>query len=44
MMINDNGKMTIKRLPTDAQLSAVNSIIVQDFDNDGIKGHPAGRK
>ena len=37
MLINDNGKFSIKRLPTDAQLSAVMDIIVEDFDNDGIK-------
>src|SRR5690606_12201834 len=36
MLINDNGKFSIKRLPTDAQLSAVMDIIVEDFDNDGI--------
>jgi enediyne biosynthesis protein E4 len=37
MLINDNGKFVIKRLPTDAQLSAVTGIIVKDFDNDGKK-------
>jgi enediyne biosynthesis protein E4 len=37
MLINDNGKFTIKKLPTDAQLSSVNSILVKDFDNDGKK-------
>jgi hypothetical protein len=37
MLINDNGAFTIKRLPTEAQLSAVNGIIVYDFDKDGKK-------
>jgi enediyne biosynthesis protein E4 len=37
MLINDNGKFLIKRLPTDAQLSAVTGIIAKDFDNDGKK-------
>ena len=37
MLINDDGKFTIKRLPTDAQLSAVMDIVVNDFDNDGVK-------
>jgi len=37
MLINENGKFNIKKLPTDAQLSAVMSILVKDFDNDGKK-------
>jgi len=37
MLINDNGKFTMKKLPVEAQLSAMNSIIVHDFDQDGIK-------
>ncbi|MBA4054538.1 MAG: hypothetical protein C0490_07495, partial [Marivirga sp.] len=37
MLINDNGHLTIKRLPTDAQLSAVTGIIIKDFDQDGKK-------
>lgn len=37
MLVNDNGRLTVKRLPTDAQLSAVMGIIVEDFDNDGKK-------
>jgi hypothetical protein len=37
LLVNDNGKLKVKRLPTDAQLSAVTGIIVDDFDNDGKK-------
>jgi hypothetical protein len=37
MLINENGKLVIKKLPVEAQLSTVNGIIVQDFDKDGIK-------
>jgi hypothetical protein len=37
ILVNDNGKFSIKRLPTDAQLSAVMDIVVNDFDNDGVK-------
>ncbi len=37
ILVNENGKLTIKRLPTEAQLSTVNGIIVQDFDGDGVK-------
>jgi enediyne biosynthesis protein E4 len=37
MLINEDGKLTIKRLPTEAQLSAVNGIIVKDLDADGKK-------
>ncbi|MBL7870911.1 MAG: VCBS repeat-containing protein [Cyclobacteriaceae bacterium] len=37
MLINDNGKFTIKRLPTEAQLSTINGLIVFDFDKDGKK-------
>lgn len=35
VLINENGKFNIQRLPTEAQFSAVNSILVQDFDGDG---------
>ncbi len=37
IMINDNGKFTIRKLPVDAQLSTANDIIVEDFDGDGKK-------
>lgn len=37
ILINDNGRLTVKPLPTDAQLSAVTGIIVHDFDQDGKK-------
>jgi hypothetical protein len=37
IFINDRGKFTIKKLPTEAQLSTVNGIIINDFDGDGKK-------
>ena len=37
MLINDNGKLIVKRMPTEVQLSTINGIIVRDFDNDGKK-------
>jgi hypothetical protein len=35
--INEGGKLTLKALPVEAQLSCVNGFIVRDFDNDGKK-------
>jgi hypothetical protein len=37
ILINENGQLTVKKLPVDAQLSTVNSIIIHDFDKDGNK-------
>ncbi len=37
IFINDKGKFTIKKLPVEAQLSSVNGILVNDYDNDGKK-------
>jgi enediyne biosynthesis protein E4 len=37
ILLNDNGKFSIRKLPTDAQLSAITGIIVMDFDRDGKK-------
>jgi hypothetical protein len=37
ILINDNGKLNIKKLPVEAQLSAVTGSIVSDFDADGRK-------
>jgi enediyne biosynthesis protein E4 len=37
ILVNDNGKFTIKVLPVEAQLSTVNCILVNDFDKDGKK-------
>ena len=33
---NDNGKLKIRYLPIEAQFSAVNSIIIEDLDGDGV--------
>ncbi|MEO5603903.1 MAG: VCBS repeat-containing protein [Cyclobacteriaceae bacterium] len=35
--INENGKLRLKALPVEAQLSTINGFVVQDFDNDGKK-------
>ena len=37
ILINENGKFTIKKLPVEAQFSTVNCILVRDFDTDGKK-------
>jgi len=37
ILVNNNGKLTIKKLPVEALLSAVTGISVNDFDNDGKK-------
>jgi hypothetical protein len=37
LMINENGKLRISKLPVDVQVSVINSLIVDDFDGDGIK-------
>jgi enediyne biosynthesis protein E4 len=37
IFVNNNGKFTITKLPTEAQLSTVNGIIIRDFDSDGKK-------
>jgi hypothetical protein len=37
IFVNDNGKFTIKKLPSEAQLSTVNGILINDFDGDGKK-------
>lgn len=37
LLVNNNGKFTIQKLPLEAQLSTVNCIMVNDFDKDGKK-------
>jgi len=37
ILINNNGKFTIKPLPTEAQFSVINGIVIDDVNKDGIK-------
>ena len=37
ILINDNGKLTVKPLPLDVQISPIKSSIVNDFNGDGFK-------
>lgn len=37
IFVNDKGKFIVRKLPIEAQFSAVNGIIVKDFDGDGKK-------
>ena len=37
ILVNNQGKFEIRKLPVEAQLSAINGILVEDFDGDGIK-------
>ncbi len=37
ILINNNGRLDMKRLPTEAQFSTVNGIYVDDFNKDGIQ-------
>ena len=37
ILVNENGKFTIRKLPLEAQFSTVNCIIAKDFDGDGRK-------
>lgn len=37
MLVNERGRLLIKPLPVEAQLSAVTGIVVKDFDADGVK-------
>jgi hypothetical protein len=37
IMINENGKFTPKKLPVHAQFSILNSLVVRDLNDDGIK-------
>lgn len=36
ILVNENGKLNIRKLPLAAQLSTVNGILINDFDDDGI--------
>jgi enediyne biosynthesis protein E4 len=37
ILVNESGKFTVKKLPSLAQLSAVNGIVIKDFNKDGKK-------
>lgn len=37
ILVNDNGRLHMQKLPVEAQFSTVNGIIVRDFDADGIE-------
>ena len=37
ILVNDNGKFSVKKLPLEAQFSTVNAILIYDFDKDGKK-------
>ena len=37
ILVNENGKFSIKKLPLEAQFSTVNCIMIKDFDADGKK-------
>ena len=37
ILVNDKGKLRVNRLPVEVQVSVINSLIVDDFDGDGIK-------
>jgi hypothetical protein len=37
ILVNEKDRLTVRKLPVDAQLSSVNAIIVKDFDKDGKK-------
>ncbi len=37
VLVNNGGKFTIQELPTEAQFSTINGIIIEDLNKDGIK-------
>lgn len=37
ILVNEKGKLAVRKLPVEAQLSTVNGIIVDDFDRDGVR-------
>ncbi len=39
-----NGKFKIHELPDEAQLSSINGMIIDDFDNDGQPGYFGSRQ